>query len=303
MRPGVAVVPDLPARVRRRRATARGRHRPRRGVSGGHLQFDEWHLRLRATGRLCDLQLAPLAASETGRLAAAISGRPLPADDVAVLHAVTGGFPLHVIEAARAGVQLGGDLAAVLETRVQQTGEAARAVAGLAAAVGTPFDLDLLVEASDLPAEAVVGAVDELWRQRILAEAEHDYDFTHDLLRDTAYALVSPPQRWLLHRRVAQAIELVHADNLDAVAARLADQYARGGRPDRAIGYYRRAASLATGVFASGEAVRLVRADPGAGPYPAARGGAGPGGAGDPAGDGRAADGPGGLRLAGACNA
>ena len=121
----------------------------------------------------------------------------------------------------------------------------------------TNFTLDLLTEASDLDAGIVVAAVDELWRRRIMREFADGYDFSHDLLRDTAYAQVSPPRRWLLHRRVAQALELLHADDADAVSAQLAEQYARGGRPGRAVAYYRRAADVAAGMFAHAEAIRL----------------------------------------------
>ena len=85
------------------------------------------------------------------------------------------------------------------------------------------------------------------------------YDFSHDLLREAAYAQVSPPKRWLLHRRLAQGLELLHADDTDAVAAQLAEQYARGGRPSRAVAYYRRAADVAAGRFAHAEAIRLHR--------------------------------------------
>jgi tetratricopeptide (TPR) repeat protein len=83
------------------------------------------------------------------------------------------------------------------------------------------------------------------------------YDFSHDLLRETAYTLVSPPKRWLLHRRVAQALELLHPDEADSVSAQLAEQYARGGRLARAAGYYRRAADIAAARFAHAEAIRL----------------------------------------------
>ena len=133
-------------------------------------------------------------------------------------------------------------------------------MAGLAAAVGTDFTLDLLTEASDLDADIVVGAVDELWRRRIMREFRDGYDFSHDLLREAAYAQVSPPKRWLLHRRIAQGLELLHADDTDSVAAQLAEQYARGGRPERAVTYYRRAADVAAGMFAHAEAIRLHKA-------------------------------------------
>jgi DNA-binding SARP family transcriptional activator len=224
-----------------------------------------WTDRMRATGLLTELSLNPFEAADTARLAAAISGRPLPEADTDLLQATTGGFPLYVIEAVRSTVDPGSaplpvaDLAAVLRNRLEQTTAAAREVAGLAAAVGTDFTLDLLTEASDLEADIVVGAVDELWRRRIMREFRDGYDFSHDLLRETAYAQISPPKRWLLHRRIAQGLELLHADDTDTVAAQLAAQYARGGRPGRAVAYYRRAADVAAGMFAHAEAIRLHR--------------------------------------------
>ena len=150
-----------------------------------------------------------------------------------------------------------GDLAAVLRNRLEQASVPAREVAGLAAAVGEDFTLDLLTEACDLDAGTVVGAVDELWRRRIMREYRDGYDFSHDLLRETAYTLVSPPKRWLLHRRVAQALELLHPGDADAISAQLAGQYARGGRLTRAVAYYRRAADVAAARFAHAEAIRL----------------------------------------------
>jgi tetratricopeptide (TPR) repeat protein len=76
-------------------------------------------------------------------------------------------------------------------------------------------------------------------------------------LREAAYAAVSPPNRWLLHRRIAQGLELLHAEDPDTVAAQLAEQYARGGRPARALAHYQRAAEVAASRFAHAEAIRL----------------------------------------------
>ncbi len=231
---------------------------------GENPELGDWTVRMRATGLLTELSLGPLDAADTAQLAEAISGQPLPAADADLLHATTGGFPLYVIEAVRSTADPGdtlpvGDLAAVLRKRFEQATAPAREVAGLAAAVGTNFTLDLLTEASDLEADTVVEAVDELWRRRIMREFGDGYDFSHDMLREAAYAGVSPPKRWLLHRRIAQGLELLHADDTDAVAAQLAEQYARGGRGDRALAYYRRAADVAAGRLAHAEAIRLHR--------------------------------------------
>jgi DNA-binding SARP family transcriptional activator/tetratricopeptide (TPR) repeat protein len=224
----------------------------------------EWTGRMRATGLLTEISLSPFGAADTARLAEAVCGRSLPEADTDLLQATTGGFPLYVIEAVRGTVDPvsaaplpAGDLTAVLRNRLDQATAAAREVAGLAAAVGTNFTLDLLTEASDLDADVVVGAIDELWRRRIMREFRDGYDFSHDLLRDTAYMQVSPPKRWLLHRRLAQGLELLHADDTDPVAAQLAEQYARGGQQRRAVAYYRRAADVAAGMFAHAEAIRL----------------------------------------------
>ncbi|QJY47105.1 BTAD domain-containing putative transcriptional regulator [Pseudonocardia broussonetiae] len=223
---------------------------------------------MRSDGRATVLRLAPLDPAGTAELARSVLGRPVGPGEQALLHGTTGGYPLFVVEAARtlpddptgAEQPLGAaDLDAVLVRRLEQASPTARQVAGLAAAVGRDFGLDLLGQACDLDPELLVRAVDELWRRRILREQGGEYDFSHDLLRDAAYSSVSPPRRWLLHRRLAQGLEVLHAGHLDDVAAQLAEQYDRGGRPDHALSYSVRAAGTAAEVFAYGEAIRHYR--------------------------------------------
>ena len=230
-----------------------------------HGQAD-WARRIRASGQLTEIGLAPFDPEETGQLLRLLTRRDVPDEVVEVLGTATGGFPLYVVEAARQG----GDLAAadraslgldaVLRARFEQLGPSARQIAGLAAATGRDFDLDLLCEAADLEPDEVVRSVDELWRLRILTERRAGYDFSHDLLRTTAYHLVSPAARWLLHRRLAQALEILYAGRTDEVAAQLADQYSRARSPVRALEHYHRAAEVASRVFAHAEAIRLHHA-------------------------------------------
>ena len=181
----------------------------------------------------------------------------------------TGGIPLFVIETARS--KLAQDprasevghlprVQAVLMSRLQEVSEPAQQVAGLAAAFGRAFSLGLLTEAGDQSEDVIVDAVDELWRRRIIRGHEGaTYDFTHDLLREAAYELTSPPLRPLLHRRIAQAIELRAGGDRRAVAATLAEQYDRAQAPKRAIRNYAIAAEDATEVFAFDDAVRRYR--------------------------------------------
>lgn len=235
----------------------------RDGNADDRPEVSSWLSQLRAHGLLEEVPLGPLDGPDTALLAEAIAGRRFSSADAQLLQETTGGFPLHIVEAARTAAQLAraavpvGDLVGVLDGRVEQVSSLGREVAGLAAAVGKDFSLDLLAEASDLDPDTVVRAVDELWRHRIIRELRDGYDFSHDLLREAAYRRVSPPKRWLLHRRLAQALELLHANDTDAVSAQLAEQYARGGRPARALAYYARAADVAAARFAHGEAIRL----------------------------------------------
>ena len=213
------------------------------------------------------MALPPLGRDGVRALAASFLERELSDEEVSLLATATGGYPLYVVEAIRSANELDqggplsslGDLASVLRRRLEAASPHAREVAALASAVGRDFNLDLLTEASDLDVDVVVRSVDELWRHGIFREQPSGYDFSHDLVRDSAYASVSPPHRWLLHRRIAQSLQILHSEREDEVAAQLAEQYDRGGRPDRARHYYRRAAQLAAAVFANSEAVRCFR--------------------------------------------
>ena len=215
---------------------------------------------IRSRTPVAEVSLMPLPPEETGALAEALLGRELAAGERSLINDTTAGLPFFVIQVSLAGD--GGPSAEtpgvgrVLHDRLEQLSPTAREVAGLAAAVGRDFTLDLLTEASDLDADTVVSAVDELWRHRIVREQRSGYDFTHDLLRDAAYARVTPARRWLTHRRIARGLERSAGANLEVVAAQLAEQYERGGRPDRALEHYLRAAATEASVFANTDAVR-----------------------------------------------
>ena len=85
------------------------------------------------------------------------------------------------------------------------------------------------------------------------------YDFTHGKLREVAYDSLSAARRRLLHRRIAQALEAVHARSLDTVCGEVATQYELAGCYDEAIPYYQRAAQAAQRVYANGDAIRYDR--------------------------------------------
>jgi tetratricopeptide (TPR) repeat protein len=149
---------------------------------------------------------------------------------------------------------------AVIAGRLAQLSPAAYAVAQLAAAVGREFWVELLASAGRMDAASIVQALDELWHRRVIRERGADrYDFSHDKLREVAYAQMGAPQRRLLHRRIAQALEAIFADDINPFAGQIATHYDRAGNTPQALDFYVRAAQVAQGVFAYSEAAQLLR--------------------------------------------
>jgi DNA-binding SARP family transcriptional activator/tetratricopeptide (TPR) repeat protein len=225
---------------------------------------------LRSLGSVTDIDLAPLSAEEAAELAGRTLGRPLDTDQAARLYQATGGFPLFVVEGATLWTDLdrNGQLPstvvhglpararAVLEGRLAPLAPATRGLLELAAVVGPDFSLELLAESSDLDETAMVAGIDELWRRRLVrASGPGSYDVSHDLIREALLEELSPPRKWLLHRRAAQALEL-RQRGAQGVAARIAFHYEQAGQYDRAARFALVAASEAAHVFAGGEAVQ-----------------------------------------------
>lgn len=241
---------------------------------------------LQGRGVLERVELGPLSFEETGALAASVLSQELSATAQTQLFEATEGQPLFIVEAVRAGLNGAGldnaglegagldsgeanplvfapsaRVQAVIATRLEQLSPEARSVSQLAATIGRAFGVEVLKDASDLDEELLAGALDELWQRTIIREqpgtggGSGRYDFTHDRLREGAYGELSPARRRLLHRRVAQALELRHAPDLSSVAAQLAAHHEQAGQPAKAVGFFLRAAERANSLSASQEAI------------------------------------------------
>jgi tetratricopeptide (TPR) repeat protein len=168
---------------------------------------------------------------------------------------------------------------AVIAGRLAQLSPTAHELAGLAASVGRGFTVETLREASGADEHDFMHGLDELWQRRIvravqlqsavssgststseqLSTGSASFDFSHDKIRDVAYAELSPIKQRHWHLRVARALEAVYAVNLDSVSGQLAAHFDRAGDAARAIPYYQRAAEVAQGMFAYEETIGLVR--------------------------------------------
>jgi DNA-binding SARP family transcriptional activator len=221
---------------------------------------------LRALDRVVEVEVGRLSAQETAALAERLRRRPLAAPEADRLFAETEGNPLFVVEALRAGwsgqdepAPITPRVQAVIESRLAQLSAPARDLVGVAATIGREFSTDVLAQASQAGEAALVVALDELWRRRLVRDQGPDaYDFTHDRIREVAYLGLSPARRRQGHLLVARALERVHARDPAPVAAQLAAHQEQAGAATEAVAWYQRAASAAQRLPAYAEAVRLL---------------------------------------------
>lgn len=232
---------------------------------------------LHRTGQVTELVIGPLSATETTLLATTIAGHAPTSAQALRLYEETEGNALFVVETVRARKEQDTRLEAgpnaqaysvvsrpplpqkvqiVIQARLAQLSPPARELAGLAGAIGREFTFRVLAQASDQDEDTLVRNLDELWQRRIIRERGADsYDFSHDKLRDVAYSSLSGARRRLLHRRIAQALEVLSVGNPDAVSGQVAAHYELAGLLELAIPYYQRAGEVAQRVYANAEAI------------------------------------------------
>ncbi|MBN2146897.1 MAG: tetratricopeptide repeat protein [Anaerolineales bacterium] len=244
---------------------------------------------LTRSGLLNEIPLGPLDRTETGMLAANVAGRVVDTRETNQIYTDTEGNPLFVVEMVRAGMAARGmekhrnqetlepgyldetpisstpaalppKVRAVIQWRLAQLSPTAQALAQTAAVIGREFNLDVLVRASRQDEQGVMEGLEELW-QRHLVRVQNGsiFDFTHNGIRVVAYDDTSPVRRRDVHLRVAQALEELHHDDLDALSIQIAGHYEQAGQPLPACAFYRRGASIAEGIYANTAAAQIYQ--------------------------------------------
>jgi DNA-binding SARP family transcriptional activator len=238
-------------------------------------------LHLRNAEQLIEIELAPLNELDTATLARQIANQALDPGLLAKVYQTSEGNPLFVSETVRAGLGSQGweighgeaetgplqslipnrsflppKIQAVIAARLAQLSLPARTLAQVAATIGRAFTVDVLAAASGDDEETLVHSLDELWQRRIVREqGANAYDFSHDRIRDVAYREISPAQRRLLHKRVAQALTARHENNLDVISGQLGFHYEQALQVEDAVHSYLRAADQAEALYAFESAV------------------------------------------------
>src|SRR5262249_9374338 len=230
--------------------------------------------------------LSPLSRPDTAQLIRALtrvgSDAPRLAQVEEQIWAMSEGNPFVAVEAMRAldqdafwsGGREVGALALparvrdLVARRLDRLGGRSRDLAAVAAVIGRRFDFALLRAAASAEEREAAEAVEEMVRHHVLHAVGDELDFTHDRVREVAYARLLPLRRRLIHRAVAEAI--MGAAGPDAAEGRardrahgpvdqieqLAHHALRGELPEPAVRYLRQAGARA----AARSALRDARA-------------------------------------------
>jgi class 3 adenylate cyclase len=252
--------------------------------------------------RLSGVERIPLAGLDSSGVAAYMAeaaGHDLDEDDwvlARAIHSETEGNPFFVGEVLRHLREIGAvihrdgrwgattsieelgipeGIREVVGRRLSRLSETVNRVLTLAAVIGLEFELPVLQTVAGLDEDFLLGALDEAIAARLVVEVPGPaarHRFAHSLVRTTLYDELSGARRTALHRKVAEAIEAVHAARLDDHLTALAHHYARAAAPAaetaKAVAYASRAGDRALAQLAHDEAaayyhqaLELVEAD------------------------------------------
>ena len=133
----------------------------------------------------------------------------------------------------------------------------ARQVMEQCAVIGREFSYAVLAATNGTDEDTLVQALDELWQRHIIREQGRDaYNFSHDKLRQVAYAQLSGLRRRRLHRKVAETLVAVEADRVGMISGQIGWHYEQAGDDHAAAQWLLRAGEAAVR-DAAGDAERV----------------------------------------------
>ena len=220
-----------------------------------------WAERMRATGVLAELPLGPLEAQNRAADGGVSAGRARRTD-AELLQSTTGGFPLYVIEAMRGSGRAGRRPARRrphgCAAKPARAGERSRPRGRGPGSRGWPGLRARPVHRSERPrrdrgrerGRRAVAPPDPAGRRRCVRLLARSAPGLRLWTGESATTLAAAPAS-------GAGARASPSGRSGRVSAQIAAQYSRGGRPERAVTYYLRAAGIAAGIFAHTEAIRL----------------------------------------------
>ena len=216
------------------------------------------------------LPLAPLNAAESKELASLRLGDVL-GEDIARLAETAAGNPLFIEQLAATMAEASGSsdslpttIRGIVAARLDALPPQERSLILDAAVIGKTFWRGALERMAG-GADSIPGLLGVLEGRDLIVretssmiQGQQQFSFKHVLIRDVAYDLLPRATRRERHARVAEFFEESTAE-LGEAAAALARHWRDAGEPERALGYFIRAAEQADQGWAKDQAAILYR--------------------------------------------
>jgi len=174
-----------------------------------------------------------------------------------------GRWMLSSLEWASLALELPRTLRALITDRLDRLPPHARPAVEAAAVLGRHVDAELVAALAGLDGDDRLHVLSLLVRRQICEEArDGSLRFTHDKLREVAYAVIPDERRPRLHERAARLIEERYAGRPDfpSFYGALAGHWSLAGNAERATVFFDLAAEHALAAGAYGEAHAALRA-------------------------------------------
>jgi predicted ATPase/DNA-binding SARP family transcriptional activator len=246
--------------------------------------------KLSADRLLNRIELQPLNPEATSQLVRGYLGIQQPLESIETrLYRETGGNPLFILESLRWWYEksflvrgeagrweispavdtvglirrpISPTIESLLAHRMEQLSPSSFQVLQTLAVAGDAFNFATLRAVFPQDPASLFADLRQLVQTHFLVETAQDYRFSHDTLRQAAYTSLTPDERIMLHRQVAQALEALHPEEVDT----LAFHYHQGKLWERAVETYQKAGQAAVRSFnyhhaerAFSEAIHLAR--------------------------------------------
>jgi class 3 adenylate cyclase/DNA-binding winged helix-turn-helix (wHTH) protein/tetratricopeptide (TPR) repeat protein len=216
------------------------------------------------------LALSRLSPRQTaGMIGQVVRGKPLPAEVVQHVVAITDGVPLFIEELTKMVVESGlvqeregqyelaGPLPPLaipatlhdsLTARLDRLGPV-KQVAQLGATLGREFAYEVICAVSSMDEETLRNALTQLVAAELLYQRglppQARYRFKHALIQEAAYAALLRSSRRQYHQRIAQVLEERFPETCEEQPELLAHHYTEAGGTAQAMPYWQRASQRA----------------------------------------------------------
>jgi predicted ATPase len=153
----------------------------------------------------------------------------------------------------------------VLKMRLAQLDTRSERLLQYAATIGTKIPYPLLEKVVDLSDDEILDALDTVIKLGILHEVTDDidkgefYQFTHSLMREVIYDELTTPRRRIIHRKIAETLEQLYADNIDEVVFELTKHFESAQVYEKTLEYTLKSAELSARLYAMDTALKFAR--------------------------------------------